>query len=857
MEAQSFDIQSVNESVYEFVKSGTVGQRVLDTLVTSDVVVQKEGWLWDFKKELPTNKESVAKAVRSIVGFHNTLGGYLIYGVHETEKDKGFSISGVDPSELNVAQLRTQLTNYTAQHIDITVGEAYARNKAKEKVILVVIHVPKRGDEAPVKFVKNGPEVSRKNLFRADQVYMRQLDECMPASTPEDWQLLYSPRSGESLLGIKNVGGTARKHLDHNLPDRQLICPKFIGRKEIISQLWRWLSDPFEYTRILAGDGGKGKTSIAYEFCFEFSIAAPANFERVLWFSAKEKQFSGIANEHYQLKPADFYDTESFLRSLCENLALKSEEYEDASIDYLKQQAKFALSIFPMLVVVDNVDSVEEDDQKRIVDACRQLGSNNTRFLVTTRKRFAYSSDLCIEVSGFPEEEFRRFLDSTCNRFGLHRITGKEITKLRTATDGSPLLTESILRLVRHGDSLHEAIKEWKGRAGEDARSAALRKEICGLSREAKRVLLAAVYFGACSATELRQSVDMEKLQFNDSLEELRSLFLIDDSRIIDNEARFAVSSTTSLLAESLKESLAFDHSKLRSKVTSLRNGINFQKKEGNRKHVGQAISQSLALLRDGDICGAIDTLDVELKRQKMHPDLLLAKGRCLLRKEPFSHEDARKTFSDSYENGQRKDLLFELWYELEEKINYPNGMIEVASKAIDADVSGVAEWRHRAAKAFVLRAIDRKKDQNNSISALEDLKTASWQLGQSISTSQGFWRKSRVDEAYALHDFTWKIAEETHDIGWLSVFDLLMDQVAQGDIRTVQLTRTVRCLEEAVHEKRGVLPEKYRDAISRRIGRIDEALKNRTDADKRDRDFNDLHQRLLELDRKVELILP
>ena len=93
--------------------------------------------------------------------------------------------------------------------------------------------------------------------------------------------------------------------------------------------------------------------------------------------SAKERQFSGIQNDYFDISPADYNDLESFLKTLGHNLGFNDKELDETSTIFLKNKVKEGLKHFPSLIIVDNVDSLSDDDQKRVIDTCRQLGSSN------------------------------------------------------------------------------------------------------------------------------------------------------------------------------------------------------------------------------------------------------------------------------------------------------------------------------------------------------------------------------------------------------------------------------------------------------------------------------------------------
>ena len=60
------------------------------------------------------------------------------------------------------------------------------------------------------------------------------------------------------------------------LPSRETIAPRFVGRQTELESLRNWLNDPYSRVWLLAGDGGKGKTAIAYEFAVSTSVQPPS-----------------------------------------------------------------------------------------------------------------------------------------------------------------------------------------------------------------------------------------------------------------------------------------------------------------------------------------------------------------------------------------------------------------------------------------------------------------------------------------------------------------------------------------------------------------------------------------------------
>ena len=837
-----FDLTEVNRIVYSCISRGCVGSEPLEALIVDNSFVSKESWLWDYKEALKSDALALAKTVLQVVSFHNTCGGYLFYGVKEIEKDKVFSPVPIDLSQFDPAQLRNKIKHYTGRSIDITFKDlTYSLEGTEHKAGLIFI--PKRDKNSnPVSFIKNGPEKKPgKPLFSSEETYFRHLDECLKATRPNDWQTLFSAREFNPSYGTdNNLYESNNFKITHNLPDRNLICSNFVGREIILSSLWEWLSDDMEYTKILSGDGGKGKTSIAYQFCRSFIQSTPVNYERVIWISAKEKQFSGINNEYFELQESDFNSSESFLKLLVENCALDPYEYEGVSVKQIKRELREALPLFPSIYVVDDIDSLEEDEQRKVVDACRQLGSINTRYLITTRKKLAYSSEICLDVPGFPIQDFTIYIASLVEKYGLKEIKGKEIEHLHNTCDGSPLLAASILRLYKQGVPLSKAITEWKGEAGEDARNAALKREILSLSPEAKRVLLAIFHFVSCSYTELKQAVGMEQIKLIDSLEELQSLFLVNEPKLIESEERFSISSTTALIISEIQSDMAFDYKKLKNTIKSMKVGPS-AKKTGNTRKVGLAINQAIALIRDNRISEAIETVDHQLRILNENPDLLLMKARCLASLEKPDHEKIRGLLRRSHSAGQRKELLFDLWFNAETKLNSANGIIEVSQKALEAQDFDRKSWLERMARGLVLRSQYRDLD-----SEIKDLMEASDFLTDSLDLLDRTPKEIRIEELNSLHNLIWSKLEASNDHSWLTCFDMVLEMIKRGDIRTKMYANARRCLSEALVE--GKPSEKKKVAYNLRVDRFFDLLKNRPEKDKTDRPFSDIKDSLCKI---------
>ena len=261
------------------------------------------------------------------------------------------------------------------------------------------------------------------------------------------------------------------------------------------------------------------------------------------------------------------------LKSLCSELAILPTETEGATIPLLKRQLNNALSQISCLIVIDDVDTTDPDEQRKIMETAMQFPNPRARFLLTTRMNITYSSASCITVGGLSKADYYDFANHKMTELGISPLKKRQIENMFTITDGSPLYTESLLRLCHLGMPIEAAIKEWKGKLGSEVRKAALEREIDHLLMESKRVLLACALMGEASLTELKKVTGYGDNRMMVCLEELKSLFLIYAKPFIKQEPRFAVSNNTSLLVLENREMLVTDPMALEKTVAQLRTG--------------------------------------------------------------------------------------------------------------------------------------------------------------------------------------------------------------------------------------------------------------------------------------------
>lgn len=776
------NITDIKKSVYTLVQSGNLSTKVLNELIPDGVPIPRECELWDYKEAFEAEAQDYAKTSKSIASFYNTYGGYIVYGIKEVEKDKIFEVAGIPSGEFNLQKLKGQLDKYFGNRLDVSYLEF---GYGTPEVTVGLLHIPKRPDTShTISAGRRADDSKNKQIFSEGWTLYRKGDECRQAVTLTDFEFLTSSRDLIAELEGRQFKKMAL--LDHNLPDRNFICPHFVGRVEIIQKLWAWLSDEFQYAKVLAGEGGKGKTSIAYEFCQLIASTGAPLFYQIIWLTAKTKQFKAGVDDYIGTPETHYSDLESLLVSICEKTGSTDDELDDLSINQLKRITRQNLQSVPSFIVIDDVDSTELDEQKRIMETAREIGNGNSKILLTTRANVSYSSDTAIEVPGLSGEEYDEYIDELKSSMGFEDISSRSVRKLAAASEGSPLFTESILRLCRVGYSIDNAIAEWEGKKGEAVRSAALRREIERLSPEARKVLLTISYIGSCSLAELRLYTELEQLLIEDSIEELGKLFLLQSASFIESDPRFKSSQSIANLTLSMKEHVVTNADRYLGYVKGRAQGMKANAKQSSQAEVGEAIRQSIALLKESDYVRSRATIKALLKKQqfKYNPDLLLA----LAKVEAFTPKTdiniVRTAFKDAYQHGQRKELLFDLWYQVEAQVGSTSEVVEICRLAITEGRLANTKWYRRSAEAkFQLSNIVGSLDRR-----LELLNGAYDDASKSIRKTHGALKQEIKELSVRLMDRLWALSSsEREDFAGLKAMN---KAIKAGDIRSINYYR-------------------------------------------------------------------
>lgn len=449
---------------------------------------------------------------------------------------------------------------------------------------------------------------------------------------------------------------SSRLALEDCLPPRESIVVDFIGRDKELTDLRDWFFDPVSRRWALAGEGGKGKSALAYNFAVEVKMSAPEPYQAVFWMSAKKRKF--LEGATVSIESPDFSDLDSALISLLVNYGWVEEIA--FPIETKRKLVLELLDKFPALLVVDDVDSIESENEDVIEFFSLQLPTTRSKVLFTSRRTIFGMGNATTYVSGFNEIDAERFIYSRCQLTGLDvaLFSKKIVQKIVKITEGSPLYIEDLVRLTAIVNSVSDVIKIWEERGGHEARKYALGRECEILTTNARKILLAAsIWSGPVSFSEIEAVTGSSRETITAGLQEVQRLFLAPKPRLIDGEQRFEINLNIRRLVREVYGATQ-EYRRIQIAYKTISDGVS----NVGMGDVGALIKQALYLLRVFKYQEAEDTLLKALNKYPSHPDLIGFLGLVYKSWDPPRLTDAREKFLRASQLRCAKQEMYEQW---------------------------------------------------------------------------------------------------------------------------------------------------------------------------------------------------
>jgi hypothetical protein len=299
---------------------------------------------------------------------------------------------------------------------------AFSRDPKGEKGILIPVRVkacPLPGLLAPIIYVdivELGEEEAQEKLIKS--LNLRNKPPIKPLFPGLKRNFPAQTENPEYLRVIRSIEDISSGNLDiitsedeeiscksiltryHNLPDRP--CKKLIGREDVLQKLLDRIS--FDYSEriiTITGIGGVGKTSLVLEAsycCLEEDLrerkVLNSGFDLIVFASAQTNILlpKGIIETKDLIRPI------RTLQDLCNDIADIFKRCGLKLIEPCNQsealQEFLSLGDYKILIILDNLESLENEDTHQILEFFRNIRGNHIKIVITTRYSDRYDLNL-------------------------------------------------------------------------------------------------------------------------------------------------------------------------------------------------------------------------------------------------------------------------------------------------------------------------------------------------------------------------------------------------------------------------------------------------------------------------------
>lgn len=502
------------------------------------------------------------------------------------------------------------------------------------------------------------------------------------------------------------------------IPTQDSVYIDFVGRQTLLHELQEWYSDPYNRRCNLAGDGGKGKSAVAYRYAQSVAQTS-SEFKLVIWLSAKRRKFQ--QGDVVTVEAPDFTDADSavdrLLRefgALDDDLARPFSEKRRLLLEYL--------DTFPSFLVIDDIDSVLEDYQ--VVGLfTSDVPSTRSSVLLTSRRDIPGTRSMIVE--GFSPSEAEQFVNSRIALYGLTpgAFPSNVIREVHRVCDRSPLYIDDLMRLAKVMD-VEKAIAMWGEKQGDEARKYALQRELEKLSSDAKKVLIAAaVTDEPVSFAEIEGVLSIGEDRLVSCLTELQTLFLVPKPSLVEGEQRFQINSNTKRLVRLVEGS-----SDLYGRIETSSKALRGKLPDVGRGVLSLLIRQAYLLITAGKYPDAESLMLNAIKKYPQIGDLEGFLGFLYRKWDRFV--DARIHFEAAYKLKCKNEETYRHWVKMELSQKEWTRAIDAADKCLKV-LPNLYEMKHFKTDALLKLGLDfsarlqREKAERLWRQAVEELKLA------------------------------------------------------------------------------------------------------------------------------------
>jgi hypothetical protein len=668
-----------SDALYSLIVGDAPGGEEAVTLLTDEGgrFFVDEGPLHDYKDEYPfsSSDQYFGGILRLICAFHNSYGGVIIFGVHDKTRMGGKNRVVVDSEKINrkLREILCRPLEISTSRIDTPGG------------VVDLLIVPPRSTMTP-------PIYSTKEVgeYKRGTVYLRRGAEVLTA-TGGDLSFLYGHRA--SSFGEQE---TVDLSVPSSLPPSPATIQEFVGRFAVVERIITWITTSRDPRLFLWGQGGSGKSTIAYECATLLADSGGMlrnkngnKIDRVLFISGKSTYLDPSTGKIQNTTSRDFESADDIYRSI---LALSNWTEPNNLENYTREELLDALEeLFELeaqLIVIDDVDTLttsKRDAGMEELFVTLTRARSGTKILYTQRGFPSFAPNASVEVPGLTDDEFQQFLILCCTKFRVPLPGAEDAISIKLGSERRPLAIETMIGMRRLAGTYVDALRRWEMNSSE-ARQYLFSREYQQLSTDDRgRHLLAtlAAFNAPQSAETLRSILQFSPEQLEDAIAETRDMFLTVTSSDGIKGDLFSIGPATRLFVE--------ENSKQLDRFSSIQARVQHFKDAS--KHTPASflplIDRATRNVRTGNIADAISLL---ARRDlpaafKEHPEVQALLGRAYALAKPPNVAEARTCFESAFSLGHRKYEMYLAWLDLEKtnRTELMNG-IEVCMKVVDSN---------------------------------------------------------------------------------------------------------------------------------------------------------------------------
>lgn len=380
----------------------------------------------------------------------NTGGGYLVIGV----QDKTWVPVGLS-SELpyDAKLLRDKVRRATGLEISVDIIQHKLRYAGEPRwfAVILVRAAAKRRKRRTPSLVKNDFQPKESYGLRRGEIYFRRGDSTVRLDNREELEELLDDleerADQDSLEREQSKTPFAVDTGTYRLLEKDF--QYFVGRDQLRDQLISAVTkDPRIWIINVHGPGGVGKSALVTWAAYHFY--AQREFEAILQLTAKETAltFGGISRSQIR--------TLYSLEGLLDQVLLLFGEEPPAILDDKKKLVLEWLSVWPTLIVLDNLETV---DDGRIISFIQNLPPSSQAKVIITSRRKTGGWEHPVTVPELNHEETRDFVAVKSGELRIDLpLTERRINEINKACGGLPLAIQWTLgRYKLHGD-LNQAL---------------------------------------------------------------------------------------------------------------------------------------------------------------------------------------------------------------------------------------------------------------------------------------------------------------------------------------------------------------------------------------------------------------